>query len=297
MRTLKKTGFTFFQCLVLSGLCYGLLLSSPTLASSDLDKRKAFVLDVCKRIQAVSIAQNIPEAFLARLIWKESRFDPNAVSPKGAMGIAQFMPGTANLRGLDDPFNPHKAIAASASYLIDLRSEFGNWGLAAAGYNAGPGRVAKWLSGQSGLPFETQDFVSSITGLAAEEWRSDNFKAPKFSLSKEHDFLTACQKFPTRYSLYKNASLSSEFAPVKAWGVHLTAHFERSRALNSFRRLQKKFPSVLKSQKPSVVRKVNRSFGNRPRHNIQIGAASRAEANKFCNKLKRAGGICLVQKN
>ena len=71
-----------------------------------------------------------------------------AVSAKGAQGIAQFMPQTADFRGLADPFDPIEALHNSASYLRDLRERFGNLGLAAAGYNAGPGRVSAWLAGR-----------------------------------------------------------------------------------------------------------------------------------------------------
>jgi len=263
-------------------------------ASKSVDRKK-FVEEICYRIQAVSKAQNIPEAFLARLIWKESRFDPNAVSPVGAQGIAQFMPGTAKLRGLQDPFEPHQAIAASASYLIDLKTEFGNWGLAAAGYNAGPGRVSQWRAGLSGLPFETQDFVASITGHSAEAWTKPDFKEPVFSLSETEDFLTACHKFRTRYSLFRNVAINA--TPPKPWGVQVAAHFSRNQALKIYSNLQRKYPSLLKSEKPQIIRKRNRSFGNRPRYNIRIGANSRAEGQNFCNRLKRVGASCIVLKN
>ncbi len=269
------------------------IVSSPQIASAKIDKAK-FVSQICFRIQAVAEAQNVPEAFLARLIWKESRFDPNAVSHKGAQGIAQFIPSTARLVGLKDPFEPHSAIAASAVYLNDLKAKFGNWGLAAAGYNAGPGRVSAWLSGNSGLPFETQDFVASITGHSAEQWKKEDFKGPEFKLSEKEDFQTACNKFPVRHTLFRTAALVEQ---PKPWGVHLGAHFNRSRALSIYKRLQNRYPSILKSRKPSLVRKVNRSFGTRPRYNVQIGADSRAEGNKLCNQLKRVGGVCLVLRN
>src|SRR4029453_3053840 len=90
--------------------------------------------------------------FFTRLIWQESRFDPAAVSRAGAQGVAQFMPATASWRGLADPFDPVKAITKSAKLLHDLRREFGNLGLAAAAYNAGPGRVRDWLAGRRGPP-------------------------------------------------------------------------------------------------------------------------------------------------
>jgi hypothetical protein len=57
---------------------------------------------------------DLPVDFFARLIWQESRFDPTAVSRAGAQGVAQFMPATANARGLADPFDPIEAIAHSA---------------------------------------------------------------------------------------------------------------------------------------------------------------------------------------
>lgn len=292
-----KLAFTKVISKTLCAMFFSLSLSSFANAQNAVKPvdRKKFVEEVCFRIQTVAKAQGIPEAFLARLIWKESRFDPNAVSPVGAQGIAQFMPGTAKLRGLKDPFEPHQAIAASASYLIDLRRKFGNWGLAAAGYNAGPGRVSQWRAGLSGLPFETQDFVASITGHAAEEWTKADFKEPVYSLSKTEDFLTACNKFRTRYSLFRNVATIT--ARPKPWGVQVAAHFSRNQALKIYSKLQKKYPSLLKSEKPQLIRKRNRSFGNRPRYNVRIGANSRAQGQNFCDRLKRAGASCIVLKN
>ena len=287
-RDMIKLAGMIFLSLSFSSLAHAQNTSKPV-------NPKKFIEEICYRIQAVSKAQNIPEAFLARLIWKESRFDPNAVSPVGAQGIAQFMPTTAKLRGLQDPFEPHQAIAASASYLIDLKQEFGNWGLAAAGYNAGPGRVSQWRAGISGLPFETQDFVASITGHPAESWAKPDFKEPVFSLSKTEDFLTACKKFRTRYSLFRNVAINA--TPPKPWGVQVAAHFSRNQALKIYSKLQRKYPSLLKGKKPQIIRKKNRSFGNRPRYNVRIGANSRSAGDQFCNRLKRAGASCIVLKN
>ncbi len=82
------------------------------------------------------------------------------------------MPETATDRGLDNPFDPLQAIPASARLLHDLYQKFGNLGLAAAAYNAGPGRVADWLANKSQLPQETQDYVNAITGRAPETWKA-----------------------------------------------------------------------------------------------------------------------------
>jgi soluble lytic murein transglycosylase-like protein len=84
---------------------------------------------------------DLPLAFLTRRIWQKSRFDPRAVSRAGAQGVAQFIPKTAAWRGLENPFDPIQAITKSAEILHDLRRQFGNFGLAAAAYNAGHKRV------------------------------------------------------------------------------------------------------------------------------------------------------------
>ena len=118
----------------------------------------SFAADVCAIIAGRAADNGLPPDFIARLIAVESRFNPNAVSPAGAQGIAQFMPGTARLRRLADPFDPAPALAAAIDYLGELKARFGNLGLAAAAYNAGEGGAARFLAGR-GLPLETEDYV------------------------------------------------------------------------------------------------------------------------------------------
>lgn len=124
----------------------------------------------CRALKQAAEESGIPVPFFARLLWQESRFKSNEVSQAGAQGVAQFMPGTAAEVGLDDPFDPMKALPASAKFLRKLRDDFGNLGLAAAAYNAGPGRIQKWLARESELPRETRDYVRIITGTKAEDW-------------------------------------------------------------------------------------------------------------------------------
>lgn len=115
-------------------------------------------------------ANGLPRAFFLKLISQESGFKPTSISRAGALGIAQFMPATAIAVGLKDPFEPVSAIHASAAHLATLLKRFGNLGLAAAAYNAGPERVSAWLSGKRGLPVETRNYVRQVTGLDAESW-------------------------------------------------------------------------------------------------------------------------------
>src|SRR3712207_9089358 len=86
---------------------------------------------------------NVGAALLAAQLYAESNFNPFARSPAGAMGIAQFMPGTARAYGLADPFDAEKAIDAQAHLMHDLLRQFGKIPLALAAYNAGPGAVQR----------------------------------------------------------------------------------------------------------------------------------------------------------
>jgi soluble lytic murein transglycosylase-like protein len=109
-------------------------------AGTGTDAKSPTTEAVCAAIASAVARTGLPLAFFTRLIWQESRFDPVAVSRKGARGVAQFMPGTASWRGLRDPFDPLAAIPKAAELLAELRRQFGNLGLAAAAYiRARPG--------------------------------------------------------------------------------------------------------------------------------------------------------------
>jgi soluble lytic murein transglycosylase-like protein len=108
---------------------------------------------------------NVSAALLAAQLLAESNFNPYAMSPAGARGIAQFMPGTAAAYGLADPFDARAAIDAQAHLMSDLLEQFGSTALALAAYNAGPGAVAECACVP---PYpETQAYVARILGLLA----------------------------------------------------------------------------------------------------------------------------------
>jgi hypothetical protein len=127
--------------------------------------------EVCDKLASAAETHQLPVPFFIRLIWQESRFDPGAISPMGAQGVAQFMPATAAAMGLKNPFNPLEALPFSARLLRELIGQFGNLGLAAAAYNAGPKKIFDWLARRGKLPEETRNYVMNITGHAAERWR------------------------------------------------------------------------------------------------------------------------------
>ena len=113
---------------------------------------------------AAAARWNVSAGLLAAQLEVESGFDPRAVSSAGALGIAQFMPGTAAVYGLRDPFDPRDAIDAQAHLMADLLERFGSLSLALAAYNAGPAAVAA-CSCVPSYP-ETQAYVARVLALA-----------------------------------------------------------------------------------------------------------------------------------
>jgi hypothetical protein len=249
--------------------------------------------DICRALEQDAAENNLPVEFFARVIWQESRFDARAVSPKGALGIAQFMRSTADNRGLVDPFDPIEALKNSASYLRDLKAQFGNLGLAAAGYNAGPARVAAWLSGRRGLPGETRNYVAVITGWTADEWASSS--PPKTAET------TIPQGVPcTRLAnliLAPKDEAQRIAAYVPRWGMQLAANWSESRAWASYRAVQRQYAALIGDREPIVLRGHGLGFGMATRYIIRIADDDRAYLEKFCAKLIAAGGACAVLRN
>ncbi len=135
-----------------------------------LRPRQVMRSELCGYVAAVARTNDLPVPFFANLIWQESSFNSKTVSRVGAQGIAQFMPGTAVEYGLLNPFEPVHALSAAGSFLRKLYRRFGNLGLAAAAYNAGPQRVQDWMSKRGDLPQETRNYVLRITNRPVEDW-------------------------------------------------------------------------------------------------------------------------------
>jgi hypothetical protein len=249
--------------------------------------------DICRAVEQDAAENELPVEFFARVIWQESRFNALAVSKKGAQGIAQFMPATADYRGLVDPFDPIASLQNSARYLRDLKQQFGNLGLAAAAYNAGPGRVSAWLASRRPLPEETRNYVAIITGWTADEWASAS--PPKTSET------TIPQGVPcTRLAnliLAPKAEAQRIAAYVPRWGMQLTANWSESKAWATYRLIQKQYAALIGDREPIVIRSRGVGLGSAMRYNIRIADDDRAYLEKFCNKLIAAGGACVVLRN
>jgi hypothetical protein len=251
---------------------------------------------LCRLIERSATTHGLAVEFLTRLIWQESSFRPGATSPVGAQGVAQFMPGTAAERGLMDPFDPEQAIPKAAEFLADLKRSFGNWGLAAAAYNGGPTRVVNWLDGRGSLPAETRAYVAIITGRSAEDWAADarvpaNSKDETAPARKEGSRtcleLTALLRRPG----FEPPGTRTVFAP---WGVQLAGNFSKAQALASYSRARQSFRAIIGDIPPMVIGTRLRSRGIKAFYRVRVPADTRTAANTLCNRIRAAGGACVV---
>ncbi len=249
--------------------------------------------DICRAIEQDAAENALPVEFFARVIWQESRFNAQAVSNKGAQGIAQFMPATADYRGLADPFDPIAALKNSAGYLHELRDKFGNLGLAAAAYNAGPGRVGAFVAGKRGLPEETRNYVAIITGWTADEWAS---ASPPQTSETTIPQGVPCTRLANLILAPKDEQQRIA-AYVPRWGMQLTANWSEAKAWAIYRAIQKQYALLIGDREPIVVRSRGIGLGSALRYNIRIADDDRGYLEKFCNKLIAAGGACVVLRN
>lgn len=303
-----RLAFTLLPAVLVA--CAGPSRAAPSPESETVEQA------LCRLIEDSAKARKLPVPFLTRLIWRESSFRVGVVSPAGAQGVAQFMPGTARERGLTDPFDPEQAIPHAAHFLADLKRQFGNLGLAAAAYNGGPARVSAWLAGSGGLPAETRAYVIAITGRPAEDWRPKTSvempegpdPAAKTSEAKSGEKsedkppapeaetqtclqVTAALRIPSRGDRF---ALSVEGGPAAPWGVQLAGNFSKSLALASFQRARTRYTGVIGEVRPMIIGTRLRFRGTRTFYRVRIPAESRGAADGLCQKIRAVGGACIV---
>ncbi len=141
------------------------VIAAPACAAT-LDPWQPLITESAQRF-------DLPASWIGAVLLAESAGDPHAVSPKGAMGLMQIMPGTwtelrIQLALGNDPFDPRDNILAGAAYLRRMRDRYGYPGLFAA-YNAGPARYDEHLKTGAPLPVETQNYIAALAQAPADD--------------------------------------------------------------------------------------------------------------------------------
>jgi hypothetical protein len=259
---------------------------------------------ICLMIESAARSNDLPVDYFARIIWQESRFQPDVVGPltrngQRAQGIAQFMPGTAAERRLLDPFDPVEALPKSAEFLVELRNQFGNLGLAAAAYNAGPHRLREFLAGARPLPAQTRNYVMAVTGMSVDDWAKARGAA---GAAPAQPAVASCQDLVALLKQAPNLFVEKlqeriDLVAASPWGVELSAGFSRERILAGYSNILKRLGETLSGHDPSILSGILRSRGTRPFYQVQIGAETRESANALCTRIMRAGVACLILRN
>jgi hypothetical protein len=204
-----------------------------------------------------------------------------------------LMPATASGHGLADPFEPIEALRHSAAYLRELLDRFGNLGLAAAAYNAGPGRVNAWLTSHHALPAETRNYVALVTGWTADEWAS--------SSPPEKPDTTIPQGVPcnrlANLILAPKQERQGIAAHIPRWGIQLAAHLSEATAWAIYRDRLKRFGPLIGDREPIVLHKEIPGMGRAKRYIITIADDDRGPLDKLCQKLIAADAYCDVMRN
>ena len=254
---------------------------------------------ICLLLESAARAHNLPTEFFARVIWQESRFRADAVGPvtrsgQRALGIAQFMPGTAAERNLLNPLDPIQALPKSAEFLRELHRDFGNLGLAAAAYNAGPRRIREWMAGTGPMPAETRNYVLAITGASVEQWAK---AAPDADRKQEQgpacgELMALLKRAPNTFvAALEQRVITGSMRP---WGVILGADMNRAHIMYRYAVLQQRHSTVLAGLDPILI---ERGRGPLPRYSVRVGADTRVEATELCNRIHKGGGDCVVLRN
>ena len=270
------------------------ICSDPATGHIECIRKQHFVYDTCNAIKAFATRHALDPHFFARLIWQESRFDPNAISPAGAQGIAQFMPHTAKRRGLRDAFNPAEALDQSARYLAEMAQTYGSLGLAAVGYNGGERRAEGLIAGTGGLAQETVDYVRIITGVPHDLWLEAPTPKPDLRLSKTLPFEKACFDLAKNRRMTKLKPLEPRLKP---WGIQMAFGISKSAARDKFKTMTRSCAALVKGEKLDLLFKKSRASPKGGYYMVRLGRMDRKKAMRDCSNFRKAGCICKVYKN
>ncbi len=258
---------------------------------------------LCRLIERSARANGLPVEFFTRLIWRESSFRSDAVSPKGAQGIAQFMPGTAADRGLADPFDPETALPASAALLADLQGAIRQPRPRCGGVQCRPcprremaRRPRRAAAGDAGVPPLHHRARSRGLGGGAPAAGQGRAGRTAGSGAPDPPSAAALDCHATTVAIRKRGGpVAQEIATITApWGVQLSGNFSKARALASYQRAQKQYAKLLEGTQPMIIGSRLRFRGSRAFYRVRVAQQTRKAADALCNRLRAVGGACVV---
>jgi Transglycosylase SLT domain len=185
--------------------------------------------EICETLADAARKNDLPAPFLIRLLYQESSFRPGVISSAGAMGIAQFMRETATDRGL----NSLRSVASDTSIGAPAARCLGKvWQCwpppPRAAYNAGPKRIANWLSKRAALPQETEHYVKRITGWPAESWAAAQAGSPTVKLPQD----APCQEIAGLFASDESQSIPLQnSSPMESSKIVAVSHLRRHSAI------------------------------------------------------------------
>ncbi len=155
------------------------------------------------------------------------------------------------------------------------------------------------LAGTRPLPAETRNYVLAITGRPADDWAKGADAAarrePARPASDCRTLMALLRQAPNLF--VERLEQRVDLVAAATWGVQLSAGFSRDRALATYSRLAKQYSAVLAGHDPSLLSTTLRTRGSRPFYAVRVGADTREKADELCNRIRRAGGACLVLRN
>jgi hypothetical protein len=146
------------------------------------------------------------------------------------------------------------------------------------------------------MPAETRSYVVAITGQSIEDWvsagRQSDFRDDQFSCD---EMLALVKRVPDTYLAALEERVNRNAG--RPWNVQLSASFSRTAALTKYADQVKRFAGAIADSDPVISGAVLRSRGTRALYRVSVGAESRTEANGVCNRIRAAGGACMVLRN
>jgi hypothetical protein len=155
--------------------------------------------------------------------------------------------------------------------------------------------VREWLDGSGGMPAQTRDYVAIITGRTVDDWRGAKDQAAPQPSARCPEMVALLGRAPNAFVASLEQRVSSGIA--RPWGVELAAGFSREGVLRTYAAIETKYRADLAGADAIVLRAPFRSRGTREFYQVRIGADTRGEAVRMCQKLHAAGAACLVLRN